>query len=153
MDDNSRPLWKSIQQLWLCLGFQWVQGGIHRKREKRHDKQSDLLLHSRSFNSPHQECKASSAGVCAHTEGDGGLTNAWCLGEGAGPTHFALAIGYFAHCSLAFTTSPHPCPFLLSVFQGEFILSLAHCGEWRDWLAKGWPVVSWLTLLGQPCWS
>lgn len=38
------------------------------------------------------------------------------------------------------TTSPRPLPFpLFSLFQGEFILSLGHCGEWRDWLAKGWP--------------
>lgn len=66
-----------------------------------------------------------------HAEGDGGLSNACCLGEGASPyILLALPNGYFPQWPFCLHHKPPP-PFLppLSLFQAEFILSPAHCGE------------------------
>lgn len=94
-------------------------------------------------NSPHAECKASPARVCEHREGDGDLTNAWW--EGTAPSTLpGFPNGYFVHCPFAPTASPPP---FLPFFWGEFILSRAHCGGWRGWLAEGRPGACWLTLV------
>lgn len=95
-------------------------------RGKRHAKQSDLLLHSWSSNSPHQECKASSAGVCAcirecvcvcaHFEGDGDHVVWGAGGVGAGPRIlFALPNGHFVHCPPLPSPQPPPLSFPLSL--------------------------------------
>lgn len=151
-EQNFRQLWKKAINCIRQLGRLLLQ---HKAQGRRHEKQSDVLLHSRRLQlSTHRQCKACSAIVCVCIRrGMGVLQMHGVWGRELVPSLFALPKGYFAHCCLAFATSPHPCASPLSAFQGEFILSLAHCGEWRDWLARGWPGVSWLTVPGQPCWS
>ena len=94
--------------------------------------------------------------VCMHCEGGWG-PHKCMLSRGREPVPLLPLPSQSGILLAAPLPSPEaPAPFLSPLFlsfQGEFILSLAHCGEWRDWLAKGWPGVPWLTLPGQPCWS
>ena len=139
----------------LCSQHRAV-GERHKQREREREERKEAWTTVWSASpqeeiqlSPHRECKASSAGVCVCIlRGMGALQihNVWgreLVPLRSLPSQMAVLLT----TPLPYPTSPP------SRFQGKFILSLAHCGEWRDWLAKGWPRVSWRTLPGQRCWS